>query len=104
MEEAIKKIQEDYRAIKNPKAIRVDELNQLGYLVTKKEVNLIAPTMGNKATFQLVEVVYADNQIRQASFCYLFHIRNNNGYILPRSYRDYIDDTEERPVWTGGTK
>jgi hypothetical protein len=100
----IKKIQEDYKSIKNPKAVRVDELNALGYIVGKKEVSLIAPVYGKGAAFILVEVVYADNPVRQASFCYLFHVRANEGYVLPRPYHDYVD-REPEPIytWDGGT-
>ena len=80
------------KALEGSRSVQLYWLNMLGYLSSGIECELRDDK--GRAAFYLVEIVHEDTGA-EASFCLVWHLETERGYILPHPYSYFIDDEPE---------
>jgi len=79
----LEKLQDDYHEWQMTRTHSVYDVNLLGYIVAPSYLSI-----GQPVIFHLYEL-QDDVTKKPAGISYLFHCRSEEGYLMPRSFREY---------------
>lgn len=72
------------------KKITIDELNNLGYEITGRQL-----AIGKKPIKYALMEVRNEDRITPVGFCYVFSIEDNTGVILAKDFNYYISNPDQ---------
>lgn len=87
------RLKDDYKAMAIGKEHKIYEVNALGYLLSK----VFIPIGSDPVIFNLVELLEEDTK-KPTGLSYLYHIKSDAGFIMPRSYKEYRAFLREKDV------